>query len=77
MRIPESINVGSRFFFFNTLKFSKDPLTKNILEQAEGILKQNPLTNDTNEEGKNKIEEALNFLLEMYLKEASIEKEYF
>lgn len=73
---PENITVGSRFFFFNELKEDKDPFAPKIVESVNNILNNGNL-NKNDVEGEQQILDALNFLKDMYEKEAEIEHDYF
>jgi hypothetical protein len=71
-----NITVGSRFFFFSSLREHPDEKAKNLATNVDSILNQNfPIKDDKS--GEEAIEQALNFLEQMYIKEASIEKQYF
>ena len=70
------ITVGSRFFFFSSLREAEDLKARNLATEVDDILNQNPLSRE-DDDGEENITQALNFLEQMYLRELSIERQYF
>lgn len=71
-----NITVGSRFFFFSSLREHPDQKAQNVATDVDNILNNNQLKikNDNDEDA---IQQALSFLKQMYEKEASIERRYY
>lgn len=70
------ITVGSRFFFFSSLREAEDLKARNLATEVDDILNQNPLSRE-DDDGEENITQALNFLEQMYLRELSVERQYF
>ena len=72
------VTVGSRFFFFSSLREHPDKKAQILAQTVDNILndEKNSLKLK-DEEDESNIQQALNFLYSMYQKEAAIEKEYY